>query len=89
MLLTDKDINTLCSLSQDTVMWFPDQDIITVTYIQNATDSYGRKGVWNHTIIIEITEYLEHASLKEMFADYARDRTREPPAQLDSLTIKV
>jgi len=43
-------------------VYFPKERVFAVSYLKPTTDTYGRRGVWNHTIIVpsnDLTTLLE------------------------------
>ena len=54
--------------TQTIVLHYPTEDIITVTKLSRAEDSYGnRDGQDNHTVIIKVSDYLKHYGIFEKF----------------------
>lgn len=63
-------------------------DYGAVSYIEPVRDEYNRKGVWNHTIIVNLKEYFNSTAPITMFANKFFTYTVNPPKQLPTLTVK-
>ena len=64
-ILTEQSYHNLLALrlpqgqKEATVqMMLPTEDVITISHLQRKVDNYGREGIWNHTIIMRISDYL-------------------------------
>lgn len=64
-LLDGGNLNYLCHVGDKLVeeayiqMWWPNENLVTVSYISPQHDSFGRQCNSNHTIIFNINSYLQ------------------------------
>lgn len=58
-----------------------------VTYIEPIEDNDHRKGVWNHTIIINLKEYFNSTMPTKILADKFFKYTKKPPKNLPILVM--
>ena len=92
-LTTQKMLDKLKSLTQDDQMLWPPQHpggdhIISCTHIQQAKDEFNRTGTFNHTIIMQLTDYLALTNPLRILDGYFMQRPDEPPATLEPIMIK-
>ncbi len=60
-----------------------------VSYIEPIRDEYNRKGVWNHTIIVNLKEYFESTAPTELLAKSFIRYSANPPKKLEPITLEV
>lgn len=82
-LLTAERINYLCRLTpnnkQRVVMaWLKEEDLVSISYIQKTQDDYGRTGVWNHTVLVKVRDFLSMVP-PDNFAKHFIQVTPVPP----------
>lgn len=63
-------------------------DYGAVSYIEPVRDEYNRKGVWNHTIIVNLKDYFNYTQPIELFAKSFIRYSESPPKKLSTLTVK-
>jgi len=58
-LLTKKSLKHLCGLNGESTIqtWLP-EGLIAITHLHHGRDSYGRKTVWNHTILVSPEDFF-------------------------------
>ena len=64
-LLTEQNFERLKRLPAADVVyvhWLDTENIVAITQVREAKDEFNRKGIWNHTILVPITEYLSYTS---------------------------
>lgn len=59
-----------------------------VSYIEPVHDEYNRKGVWNHTIIINLKDYFNSTTPIKLFQNHFLAYTKSPPKKLPQLRIE-
>ena len=68
-------------------MWFADLKLVTVSYLKPVTDQHGRKGVWNHTILISIDDYLQISQPSTLLSPHLIRSLAAPPQQLTPIQV--
>ena len=86
-LLTSEIIEYLCQLKENKEYYWPN-GTITITQVQAASDEYGRDGVWNHTIAVNILDYLAYTQPTKMLAPHFIGKLEKPPFTLQSIDVK-
>ena len=59
-----------------------------VSYIEPVQDEYNRKGVWNHTIIVDLKDYFNSTAPVTVFANSFFTYSESPPKKLPTLTVQ-
>ena len=59
-----------------------------VSYIEPIHDEYNRKGVWNHTIIINLKDYFNSTAPIKLFSNHFLTYQDTPPKKLSQLRIE-
>jgi hypothetical protein len=59
-----------------------------VSYIEPIEDNDHRKGVWNHTIIINLKEYFNATMPTKFLADKFLLYTKNPPRKLQTIVME-
>ena len=59
-----------------------------ISYIEPVQDEYHRKGVWNHTIIINLKEYFHSTNPLKLFTNYFFTYQNKMPKKLQTLRIE-
>lgn len=59
-----------------------------VSYVEPIHDEYNRKGVWNHTIIINLKDYFNSTEPIILFANLFFTFTEKPPKKLPALRVE-
>jgi len=59
-----------------------------VSYIEPVHDEYNRKGVWNHTIIVNLKDYFNSTAPLKLFQNHFLAYTESPPKKLSQLRIE-
>ena len=81
-LLTTDMMNELKELEDDTVTWFY-RKCLALTHVDRAADEYGRKTVWNHTIL------LSPDNIHSLFSSYfVNPKTTQIPT-LKPLEVEI
>ena len=68
-------------------IWWPTEKAVTVSYVSPRHDEYGRKGVWNHTIILPIHDFLRLSQPATMLKAHFLPRLDVPPTSLSQIQI--
>ena len=70
-------------------LWFPTEKTLTATYLCPSSDEYGRNGMWNHTILISIGDYLKlkPPELSGIFNPHFIRNLSVPPKRLEPIQI--
>jgi hypothetical protein len=70
-------------------LWFPTEKTLTATYLCPSSDEYGRQGMWNHTILLNIDDYLKlkPPELTGIFNSYFIHGLTSIPKRLEPLQI--
>lgn len=50
--------------------WFPDSDVLAISKITPVKDEYHRDAVWNHTLLVNMRDYLEYTKPSHVFDAY-------------------
>jgi len=64
-MLTTENLNYLCHIGDNATeetyiqVRFTNEDLLACSYVKPTQDKYHRNGVWNHTIIIKLKDYLK------------------------------
>ena len=83
LILSDRNLDFLCHIGDKATQpvymqaHFPREQLLSISYIRPNKDDYGRKGVWNHTIIFSLKGYQNLLqSLLEKY--FIRDAGKPP-----------
>ena len=68
-------------------VWLPQENIVSVSYLKPGKDGYGRRVMWNHTILMPVEEFLKHTSTT-LFEPYFIKQLSRAPQELDPIIIK-
>jgi hypothetical protein len=76
-LIGDNHLQFLCHVGDNVAeetyfqIWLPgDKPVLAVSRVHPVKDEYGRKGVWNHTILIDFNDYLQLTQPQSLFSPY-------------------
>ena len=70
-ILTDKSMEFLRKKTcNGEPYWLPTEQVVAIQHIEQATDKDGREGVWNHTLLIPIGEYIRLTDPCKLFSKY-------------------
>jgi len=86
-LLSDKTFNALCTLTKSTQLLFPVEQCIAVSYVKKTHDEYGREGLYNHTILIKLSDYCAWTQPKKLLDPYFIKNGDKSPERLEPLHI--
>lgn len=92
-VLSKRNLSYLCHISdrreeEATIqIWFPDEKILSISSIHPVADQYGRHGLWNHTIIISIDDYIQLTQPSNIFKPYFISKLPDPNTALKPLLI--
>lgn len=50
--------------------WLPTEQVVAIQLIDQVKDDYGRIGVWNHTLLIPIDEYIRLTNPYKLFSKH-------------------
>jgi hypothetical protein len=68
---------------------FPEENVLAVSFLRPITDDYGRKTVWNHTILIELNSFVEEAKPENLVSSLLLRNPDEVPEKLKALEVSV
>jgi hypothetical protein len=66
--------------------WEPEK-LITISYIKLVEDKFGRQGIWNHTIIIRVKDFIYYAQPTLLIQKYFIRDEESLPLKLEPLII--
>jgi hypothetical protein len=69
-------------------MWFPDRNLISVSYVKPVTDQHGRQGTWNHTIIVKIDEFLQISQPSTILSPFLIRSLDAPPQVFPPIEVR-
>lgn len=55
------------------------ENMIAVSYLRSTNDEISRSGVWNHTILISVEDYLKLTNASKLFESFFIRELKEPP----------
>ena len=59
-LISTKTLNILKGYDSDKKVFWPyPENVFSFTFTHNGSDEYGRRTVWNHTMLVSVEEYLK------------------------------
>ena len=93
-LLSNQRIQYLCHIGDGAEeecivqLWFPSEQLLTVSNVHPVVDEYHRKGIWNHTIVVKFTDYLALTQPSSFLAPYFIKGLKEPPGMLPVLQVE-
>lgn len=68
--------------------WIPEDRLISRSYVGYTLDQYQRHSVWNHTILIFVTDYIKIQNMDVVDKHFIREGA-SVPKHLEPLKIKV
>lgn len=69
-------------------LYFPDEQVISASFLKPVQDEHGRRGSYNHTILVPLNDYFSIAPPADMFADSFIKDLKAPPDTLKPLEVK-
>lgn len=63
--------------------WLPTEQCVAVQYIDHVKDGDNRDGVWNHTLLIPIDEYIRRTGPYKLFSKHFIRKGSPVPATLE------
>jgi len=93
VILTTNNLYNLQRLperSQTYVHWLETEQLVAFSKVRGARDEYDRKGVWNHTLLIHINDYLAYTQTRpaETLDAYFLRELPSPSTRLEPIQIK-
>jgi len=79
------NITQACTIPQ----WFPTEDILTFSHIIPVSDEHGRKGVWNHTIMIRFYDFYNLLQPEPIFDKHFISKVDRLPKSLEPLQVEL
>jgi len=86
-LLTSEIIEYLCQLKESKEYFWPN-GTITISRVHSVDDEFGRDGVWNHTIAINILDYLAYTQPTNHVRPYFINKLEKPVSSLQPIDVK-
>lgn len=92
-LLSEENFSRLCHLTdkiqkpEEQAQWFPDENVLAISFLRPTTDEYGRKGGWNHTILIKVVDYCVLTDPVALFRRHFIREFGNPPEMLQPLQV--
>lgn len=91
-LITEQNLDRLKTLkasSQTHVHWLETEKIVALSQVHLTHDEYGRKGVWNHTILLNITDYISYTQTRpaQTLDTYFLKALPSPKTKLEPIQI--
>lgn len=87
-LLNGDIIDYLCNLKAGDYSNLWPNGTITVTRVTKTNDEYGRDGVWNHTVVMRLMDYLAYMQPAKMLSRHFISVLDKPPSQLKQITVE-
>lgn len=69
-------------------VWLPSENLIAICFLKPGKDEYGRRTIWNHTILIDISDYL-NLNYPTFFEPYFIRKLDKPLDELDPIIIQT
>lgn len=69
--------------------WLPTEQAVAIQLIDEVKDDYGRTGVWNHTLLIPIDEYIRLTNPYALFSKYFFKKDGEVPIRLEPIEVEA
>jgi len=78
------------NLKEETIqcLWFPDEQVITASFLKPVVDEHGRKGSYNHTILLTLNDYFKLAPPSLILEKHFIKNQTVPPDMLKPLEVK-
>lgn len=88
-ILTKKSLQHLINLTGNSIIqtWLP-EGIVAITYLQHSQDMYGRKTLWNHTILVSPQDYFS-LNPPSVFEPYFIKRLGKRTKSLEALRVET
>lgn len=82
-LLSDANIQWLRQKKENNKepYWLPTEQVVAIQYITKTVVS-DREGIWNHTILIPIDEYIRRTNPYKLFSKYFITENMKAPISL-------
>lgn len=91
-LLSNRQLQYLCHIgdgvSEEAVVQIRLGDILSISVVRPVKDTYGRSGVWNHTILMDMNAYLVLSQPSSFLTPYFIRSLDRPVERLDVLQIE-
>ena len=63
------------------------ENVVAVSFLRSDSDDFGRKTVWNHTILIPIEDYFT-LNPSTMFTSHFKEVAKTKPNQLNTYKVQ-
>jgi len=73
----------------ETKINFPEENVLAVSFLRTIFDDYGRKTVWNNTILIDLSAFAEEAKPENLVSSLLLRNPEQPPEKLFPLEVNV
>lgn len=89
-ILTTENFHHLCRLDGPAIIksWVPNDKLVARSYLSYTLDEYMRRNIWNHTILIEILDYIQIQNFDEIDKHFIREDAKAPK-KLEPLRINT
>ena len=88
-ILSDQNFQFLRKLTpkDNDQWWFPVEQVISVSHIEEVDDDDGRTWVQNQTLLIQIYDYIELTKPTELFQNFFEPILDAPPEKLKPINM--
>jgi len=69
-------------------LWWSEERVVTVSLLRQVKDEFGRRGTWNHTILIPALDYVAATDPVSLLEQYFMEPTDKPPRTLKPLKVE-
>jgi hypothetical protein len=67
--------------------WLPTEQVIAIQYITRVRDVHGRNGIWNHTLLFPVDEYIRATNPYEQFKTHFITSEQDAPSHLKRVSL--
>lgn len=93
-LLTQARLNELCHIGDklrknaDLQNWLQPEGILALSHIEITFDEYNRKGVKNHTVLLDAKDWFDYTQPISIIKTYFLRELNKPPEKLEPIKIE-
>jgi len=88
-LLSEDNFQVVCHIGDKMAeptqvqMWFPTENVYALSLIEPTNDKFGRRGTWNHTILIKLGDFLP-----SLMSQFLIHKTEKLPKKLEPIKVE-
>ena len=68
-------------------VYWPNENVLSVSLVKPVTDEFGREGVWNHTILVPIGAYLQFTQPSRLLSAHFIHGLDDPSITLHPIVV--